>query len=146
MRAPSELVESLLNRDLETAKRLLSQGADINCKYGEAGWTALHYTAENQITESARWLLENGADPNAKDIFGQTPLYFSIDSEADCARQEFVEKGSSRPSIEMTSVLLRFGCDPNIETNKGETALALAKSVKHDDAVEMLRQYGAREA
>jgi ankyrin repeat protein len=74
MKAPSKLVESLLNCDLETAKKTIYEGADINLNYGEAGWTALHYMAEEGVTESAKWLLENGANPNPKDIFGQTPF------------------------------------------------------------------------
>jgi ankyrin repeat protein len=49
--------------------------------------------AENKVLESARWLLENGGNPNAKDLFGQTPLHLAIDSEADSERQQSVEKG-----------------------------------------------------
>jgi ankyrin repeat protein len=76
---------------------------------------------------------------------GKLRLHLAIDSEADRARQEFVEKGSSTPSTEMTNLLLHFGADPNIRRDQGESALTLAQKLKHDKAVDMLRQHGARD-
>jgi ankyrin repeat protein len=69
-------------RDILTL--LLERGADINAKEQWAsiirGCTLLHkavYPLTADI-EEVRWLLEHGADPNATDINGMTPLYFAI--------------------------------------------------------------------
>jgi ankyrin repeat protein len=140
--APDKFVRALLDRDLKTAKEILVDGVDVNHSYADTGWTALHYMAENKVIESARWLLENGANPNAKDLLGQTPLHLAIDSEADSARQQSVEKGESSLSVEMTSLLLGSGADPNIKTDKGRTALAIALSGGHKLAVDLLSRYG----
>jgi ankyrin repeat protein len=53
-----------------------------------------------------------------------------------------VEKGESSLSVEMTSLLLGSGADPNIKTDKGRTALAIALSGGHKLAVDLLSRYG----
>ncbi len=62
--APDKFVRALLDRDLRTAREIFADGIDVNHRYGDAGWTALHYLAENGVVESAQWLLENGWNPN----------------------------------------------------------------------------------
>ena len=141
--APDKFVRALLDRDLKAAREIFADGIDVNLSYADTGWTALHYMAENGVAESARWLLEKGANPNAKDLFGQTPLHLATDSEVDVARQQSVEQAESSLSVEMTSLLLRYGADPNIKTDKGKTALAFALSGGHTLAVEVLSRHGA---
>jgi ankyrin repeat protein len=143
MKAPNSFVEALLNRDLKTAKELLIAGADVGATYGPDGWTALHYMAENGVTEAVCWLLEHGADVNARNTSGWTPLHLSIDSEGDFAQQQFVEKGVPSLSGEVTKLLLQRGADPNAKTFGGKTPLNIALAFQHTVAVEELRRYGA---
>jgi ankyrin repeat protein len=58
---------------LETARLLVELGADVNA-VGENGWTALHGAAYTGSDGILQFLVENGANLNAKDRFGQTPL------------------------------------------------------------------------
>lgn len=59
----------------DVAEALVSRGADLNARDG-GGWLPLHRAAfASQRPESVRWLLEHGADPNARTSFsGMTPL------------------------------------------------------------------------
>lgn len=45
---------------------------------GESGLTALHFAALNACTEMTDFLLEHGADPNARSYFGDTALHIGI--------------------------------------------------------------------
>jgi ankyrin repeat protein len=138
-------IQSLLNRDLETANRELAAGATVDRKYGKNGWTALHYLAENGVLESAGWLLDHGANPNEKDSFGVTPLHLAIDSEADTARQRYVVTGEFFLSGKMIQLLLAHGADPNATTDEGKTPLGFAMSCGHTVAANILSEYGGRE-
>ena len=75
----SEIVKLLLNRttnskaDVETVKRYLSSGADVN-KRNKFGGSLLHIASVQGDKPLVRLLIANGADMNAKSISGRTPL------------------------------------------------------------------------
>ncbi|XP_014356863.2 caseinolytic peptidase B protein homolog [Papilio machaon] len=51
----------------------------MNARASFLGWTALHYAALADSAASARELLENGADPTARDHAGRRPLHYTRD-------------------------------------------------------------------
>ena len=55
-----------------------------------------------------RHLLEHGADPNARDAFGRTPLYYAC----------YIDMRD----VEIVELLLRHGADPNVADQFGGTA------------------------
>ena len=87
-------------------KKLIELGANIHAK-DVAGYTPLHHCLTgmgNSITRSmARELLQAGADPNAQNRFGNTPLMEPV--------QGF--------DLENIKLLLEFGADPDIDDNDG---------------------------
>lgn len=57
---------------------LIKSGADINAKDYEYEYTPLLYAVNRNSSKITRILLQNGADPNKQDFFGNTALHFSI--------------------------------------------------------------------
>ena len=57
--------------NIEAVKQAIADGADVNAKRSDGGWTPLHFVATKEIAEL---LIAAGADVNAKDDRGDTPL------------------------------------------------------------------------
>jgi len=72
-------------------------------------------------------LLEKGADPNAQDYDGRTPLHTA----------------ASKGDVLIVELLLKHGADPNTQTKFGYTPLHLAAEEGHVDVVELLLEHGA---
>jgi len=73
-----ELLKAVGVSDMKTAKALLEQGADPTERDPD-GSTALHYMASRQpFDETAALLIEHGADLNAKNLMGYTPLMKAV--------------------------------------------------------------------
>ena len=60
--------------NIEAVKQHLAAGTDVNAKGPNAGLTPLHRAAYYGLKEIAELLLDKGADVNAKDDGGDTPL------------------------------------------------------------------------
>ncbi|KAL8756639.1 MAG: hypothetical protein Q9199_002793 [Rusavskia elegans] len=80
-KTPLHLVSTVAHNSADRitmARTLVAKGARINCQ-DKLGLTPLHYTVNMNSPHYAliEFLLQNGADPNAKDISRQTPLHFA---------------------------------------------------------------------
>ena len=69
------------------------------------GKSHLHFAAELDLPVLTRSLIRQGADVNAKDEYGLTPLHFAAAKDAAAV------------------VLLEHGADVNAKSNKGATTL-----------------------
>ena len=59
------LYHAVSGNEINTAKLLLSSGAEPNIANAE-GWYPIHHAVENNRYDLVKLLLENGADPNSK--------------------------------------------------------------------------------
>jgi len=106
LRLIGNLIQPVKEDHEKIMKKLIELGANIHAK-DVAGYTPLHHCLTgmgNSITRSmARELLQAGADPNAQNRFGNTPLMEPV--------QAF--------DLENIKLLLEFGADPDIDDNDG---------------------------
>jgi hypothetical protein len=72
--------------------------------------------------EYFRYFLDNGANFNAQDAAGKTPLHYCVESSLDF----------------LIGLLLDRGADSSLKDSKGKTALDLAKEGKHHSSIRLL--------
>lgn len=114
----------------DMAREILENGYDISesssllsdmVEEEEDGCTDTEFTR-------AVFLIENGADVNAKTIRG-TPIFYAI----------------GWGNLKSVKLLLDHGADINIRNPEGDTPLSWAKKLEKDEIVALLRKYGATE-
>lgn len=117
---PKRLIE-LLNRDTTLVKSLDSDGR-----------TPLHVAAACQDKEMVQLLIGKGADVNARDKVGASPLHWSMPCFAD-------ETGKDMRDV--VEILIAHGADVKAKSNNGNTPLHGAVTSK--DITELLISKGA---
>ena len=112
-------------RHAEVADHLIAKGADVRAvAQNPMQVTALHSAvADGGDRRIAKALITAGADVNAKQRHGWTPLH----GAADSGDRELVE------------LLLQRGADPAATHDGGKTALDIARENGHAEVVEVLR-------
>lgn len=109
------------NSSANTLRALLEAGANPTLVSNkETGLSPLHVAASRGCTEFARLLLEAGADVNALDSAGNTPLHLAVD-----------------PGLART--LVERGADPTTENDDGLTAERYLEAKGHYDTAQFLR-------
>jgi ankyrin repeat protein len=129
---PEDVLTQLDARLLDGCRRaepaevagLLSGGASVESRLKGSGWTPLISACASGCAESARVLLDAGADPSASAADGRTPLHFS----------------AQLGDVELIRMLLARGADPERCDHYGETPL---KAAERDGATEAARVLAA---
>lgn len=91
--------------------------------------TQLHYAVSVNNIRAVKILLENGADVNAKDYVGTTPLHNAA---------TFNDQ-----NLEIVKILLEYGAELDVIDQYGSTPLFRAASSNNFDTVEILLENGA---
>ena len=154
---------------VEVMKLLLAKGAALEAREDVEGLTPLHRAAICRPIdpEPFRVLLAAGADPNARDGIGETPLHFAarglgpevdtsevvallLDAGADVnARDRFglspLHHAASSANEKVVELLISRGADVNAKDSSGGTPLRRARNSEKEDVIRMLREHGAVE-
>lgn len=102
----TEQQKAIVPQMMNILQVLVENGADINKKDSIRGRTALHHAAvisQNVTLAPLKYLIEKGADLNAQDIKGNTPLFFAFAT-------------NNTLGVDM---LIKAGADPSIRNKDG---------------------------
>ncbi len=95
----------------DVAGVILDRGFDVNSIRPDQGRTLLHGSSNRGAKVAVRWLLENGADPNALDEAGSTPLHVAAERNTHAS---------------VVSLLVDAGSDTSARNGDGRTPLEVA--------------------
>ncbi|MBZ5632575.1 MAG: ankyrin repeat domain-containing protein [Acidobacteriia bacterium] len=119
------------------------------------GTTPLHWAVRANDLDAAQRLLRSGADPDAANRYGVTPLSLGAENASAPLIQALLQAGAHPTSAilmdaartgnaEVVRMLLARGADANArESSLGETALMWAAAENHPEAVRALIEHGA---
>ena len=100
---------------LKDVQRYLDSGGDVNRRDPKMNWSLLHFAVEDCNPEIVRFLASRGADLNARDQHGWTPLHWAVESDIDAAQQE-ARRARELPTVK---VLIEHGADTTIRATDG---------------------------
>jgi ankyrin repeat protein len=105
------LVFAARQGDIESAKVLLEQGADVN-QQTEGGWTPLLTAVQNRYYKLAALLLEQGADPRIQNKGGWSPHYIATDNR-NIEGGDYPTRKPDMDHFEIIKLLIDHGADVN---------------------------------
>jgi ankyrin repeat protein len=131
----SDIFSAISNNSLPSIKKLLNTGTDINIRaktgYTDmicSGSTPLHVASRSRVNiEVLTYLLEQGANMEARNERGHTPLHIAV----------------KYGTIEHVNVLLRAGAKMNVHDSQGKTPLHFASHKGDIASLEALLHAGA---
>jgi ankyrin repeat protein len=142
-------------------RSLLAAGADID-KPTPEGITPLMIAIDNQSYDTARLLLDEGANPHVWDWYGRTALYVAVDMSNFRGRLSHPTSSSETSANDVIRLLLEAGVNANAQLNMhrpsrggnigrfadellttGTTPLLRATIASDVDTVRLLLEHGA---
>ncbi len=106
-------------------------GIGLNCKILDSHDRPLHYAVNKSDINTIILLIKNGADINAQNWHGETPLHKA-------------SKKEGWGNKEIMSTLINHGADVNIRDNKGQTPLHHASQKNSKEVIPVLIAHGAK--
>jgi ankyrin repeat protein len=108
----------------ESTALLLEGGADIGAVARNRERNPLHSALSGRRGETARLLVDRGADVNARDSQGWRPLHLA----------------ANNGDIDLVQVLLDRGAEPGATNTDGTSAIDLATKAGHTDILALLQE------
>ena len=113
--------------DLRRLDILLKLGLNLNAIYDNEGSSLLTIAARDQYIEIAKMLIKGGANVNARNNRGYTPLGYA----------------AYNGSVFMSLLLIQSGADTEADMGGGLTAYMLARMFDHERTATVLLASGA---
>ena len=108
---PSPLILACIVNDIETTKKLLEMGADVNANTIDQnnihGHTAIMIAAEKGYEELVKLLLAEGADPRKKELFDNEKDAFAV-SKSQTIKDLLASKSSAASKQDDMSNYLKY--------------------------------------
>ena len=119
------LVSAVRSKSRASVERIIGDDFALVQARDAAGSTLLHHAAGFGAIETMALLLERGADVNAKNRRGSSPLHWAVHDQAK------------------VRLLLSRGATVNMRQNEGRTPLFLAASLANSSTLRVLLEKGA---
>jgi len=134
------LINAVQERNIEAVKKAIDDGASVNAyDWLESGSTLLHYAETKEIVEL---LITNGANVNAKNKNGETPLDYNRSMEEHLrvhgAKHSSIHSAARYGDVQGVEEFLDAGVDVNAAGHYEMTALHLSAKHGHREVVELL--------
>jgi ankyrin repeat protein len=162
----SELMDAIRLKDTQQIKEAITKGAHADAHINsieQSNVTPLMLAAASldSSVEIGKILIQKGADVNAKDLLGWTPLiYAAYHGQTEFAAL-LIEKGAdlnARSNVgwtplmyaafsgraEVGKLLIAKGAVVNLASRDGKTALSIAESRGRSDFADLLRKLNAK--
>jgi ankyrin repeat protein len=123
--SPLYLAVCCKNAKLSFIEHLIRKGADVNYKNKHDGLTSLHHASSSGSVGLAKLLIDKGADVNALDNKGTTPLILAVEKN----------------SLPIAKLLLERGADVNLRDKHKKNAMSYAKGIftKKKEMIQLLQ-------
>ncbi|WP_341814104.1 ankyrin repeat domain-containing protein [Wolbachia endosymbiont (group A) of Nomada flava] len=151
-----KLLFAVVSRELNEIKNLISQGANLEAKYGD-GSTPLHIASRNNYLDVLEYLVKSGANLEAKNRYGRTPLFIAswnghldivkylVENGANIEAQDAYNRKPLHIAVDanrlnVVNLLLDRGANLKATDMYGKTSLDLAIQKGYEDIIEVLKQ------
>lgn len=122
---------------LRRIKRYVSTGGDINAACDEwYGGTLLHGAAQGRRINIIEWLVENGANVDATDDSGNTPLHIAVLEEIEGSFHY-----GRLSDFKASKALVAAGCNTTLRNQKGEKPKDIARRYRASEITSALSKF-----
>ncbi|TRW95152.1 ankyrin repeat domain-containing protein [Candidatus Methylobacter oryzae] len=154
---PGAFLKAIQDGDQRLVDLFIQAGINVHTN-DETGCPAIMIALKGGYTVIANILLTAGANPNAHDALGFTPLLMACGKAAQGYRgiaEKLIRLGAdvnacdrlgwtplmlaiSGGAAEVAELLLQYGANPGLRTRKGENAMILAQKLGQDKLIDLL--------
>jgi ankyrin repeat protein len=154
------LFDAAQSGNLAALQKAIDGGTSVNAAESGSGLTLLMWAARRNHADEVEWLLAHGADLEARSGYGTAlGATLSVGDAADmvrlllahgadpngCAQNGYTPLMCAATDGDAASagMLIRAGARVDVRDRDGNTALALARELGHDEVVRLLLAAGA---